>query len=67
MPRRNTRSHSSDSSDPGDAALEAQKRMLKLKKERAESIKVVAADFDAALAELRAKATAWHEDLQLQR
>ncbi|KAL7787525.1 hypothetical protein V8C37DRAFT_390187 [Trichoderma ceciliae] len=67
MPRRNTRSRSSDSSDPGDAALEAQRRILKLKKERDENIKAVAAESEAALAELRAKVIAWHEDLQRQR
>lgn len=38
-----------------------------LKKDRDESIKAVTADFDAALAELRAKVIAWQEDLQRQR
>ncbi|KAM0512774.1 hypothetical protein ACHAPE_008527 [Trichoderma viride] len=38
-----------------------------LKKDRDENIKAVAADFDAALAELRAKVVAWQEDLQRQR
>ncbi|KAL7902128.1 hypothetical protein HDV64DRAFT_286986 [Trichoderma sp. TUCIM 5745] len=67
MPRKNARSRSSDSSDPGGAALEAQARFLRLKKDRDESIKAVTADFDAALAELRAKVIAWQEDLQRQR
>ncbi|KAH8124829.1 hypothetical protein ACSS6W_001400 [Trichoderma asperelloides] len=67
MPRRNTRSRSSESSDPGDAALEAQTRILRLKKDRDENIKAAAADFDTALAELRAKVIAWQEDLQRQR
>ncbi|KAK1244935.1 hypothetical protein MKX08_004564 [Trichoderma sp. CBMAI-0020] len=58
---------SSDSPDLGDAALEAQARFLSLKKDRDENIKAVAADFDAALAELRTKVIAWQEDLQRQR
>lgn len=40
---------------------------MKLKKDRDENIKAAAADFDTALAELRAKAIAWQEDLQRQR
>ncbi|KAL6902639.1 hypothetical protein GGI43DRAFT_382819 [Trichoderma evansii] len=67
MPRKNTRARSSDSSDPGDAALEAQTRILRLKKDRDENIKAVTTDFDAALAELRAKVIAWQEDLHRQR
>lgn len=90
MAGRNTRPRSSESSGPGDAALEAQTRILrvcrwithiiaketrkeqsidtiKLKKDRDENIKAATADFDAALAELRAKAIAWQEDLQRQR
>jgi hypothetical protein len=38
-----------------------------LKKDRDENIKAVTADFDTALAELRAKVIAWQEDLQRQR
>ncbi|KAL7946445.1 hypothetical protein V8C42DRAFT_344288 [Trichoderma barbatum] len=65
--RRNTRSRSIDSPDPAYAALEAQRQALGLQKKRNEDVKAVVAESDAALAELRAKATAWHEDLQRQR
>ncbi|KAL6855843.1 hypothetical protein J3F83DRAFT_753706 [Trichoderma novae-zelandiae] len=64
---RTTRSRSSDYSDPGDAALEAEKLIRKLKKEREENIRAVMAETDAALTELREKAVSWQHDLQQRR
>lgn len=40
---------------------------MQLKKERDENIKALVAESHAALAELQAKAIAWHEDMQRQR
>ncbi|PTB62943.1 hypothetical protein BBK36DRAFT_8042 [Trichoderma citrinoviride] len=67
MPGRITRSRSSESPDPGDTMLEADKIIRKLKKEREDNIGAVMAESNAALTELREKAASWQRDLQQQR
>ncbi|KAL7913172.1 hypothetical protein GGI35DRAFT_279537 [Trichoderma velutinum] len=67
MGRRNTRSRSNDSSDPGDTALELHQQIHKLKKNRDESSRAVSEKYDVALTEIQARASAWLEDLQHRR
>ncbi|KAL7816814.1 hypothetical protein V8C44DRAFT_355848 [Trichoderma aethiopicum] len=67
MPGRVTRSRSSNSPDPVNTVLEAEKVLRKIKKDRVDGIRAVMADAEAALAEVRERVATWQLELQQQR